>query len=177
MASLGIILSCLLMSYNWSSYKLTKDRLQQCNKVIELLIKHYDKLPKEKGRLESIVLTRYLINKLDTITNIEDRKTLVEFINSKEIESVLFREGKCVRIAFRRKNPFLFNWKGYYLIFHIQNQSKYETNEEDPTTCRLMPCSLKLGNNCTGQEFVIDVKTIDAHRVFVTTKGRIGAPS
>lgn len=175
LVSIGLIV--LLSSYSWSAYKLTEAKRQKCQNVCNILLKNYEYLPQDKGMYESIVLTKHLLNKLNVIQDEKERKIVIDFLNSKDIISVLVREKYCVRIEFRKKNPFLFTWKSHYLIFHTPNSTKYGCPKESPKDCRLMPCEKKDGNNCKGEEHVIDMDSIDNHRIFITTKGHIGSPA
>ncbi len=159
------LLTVLLCSYSWFQYKLTEDRLNRCKLIRTLLIKHYHEIPKEKSDYESIILSRFLLNKFDSITDPTDRKLLLDFFKDKEIDNVYLRDIYCIRFEFTRNDPFLFWWKAYYLVYHTANDTRYGCQDSDPQKCRLFPWG------CEGCEKVIATRRIDDQWIFVTTKG------
>jgi hypothetical protein len=167
----------ILSSYCFTAYKLTNERFETCKEVSRILLNNYDVLPKERGMREAIFITKPLLYKLSGFKNAKERQIVEDFFKSSEVEAILVREKHCIRFDFRRKNPFLIAWKGYYLVYHTANNTKYGCPTSDPKDCRLLPCKVKEGNNCNGEERIIEVDIIDKNWIFITTKGVIGTPS
>lgn len=172
-----IFLIISLSSYTWKVYHLTNEKFQNCKLISNILLKHYDEISGDKGMLESKVLSKHLLHKIDSLSDSVDFDNVKNFLNSKDVVSVLIRNGGCVRIKFQRRNPLLFTWQGYYLIFHTANSTKYGCPEKNPVTCRLMPCNVKGTNSCNGQESITRIDSIENQWIFVTTRGYIGPPS
>lgn len=171
------ILLFLLCSYSWKRFQLTNKQLQKCTEIANVLSKHYDEISGDIGMLESKVLSKHVLNKIESLTDSTDKQEVRNFLNSKDVVCMLIRHGGCVRIEFQRRDPFLVTWQGYYIVFHTANTTKYGCPKQNPATCRLMPCEVMGSNSCKGQEHVTSVDSINNHCVFVTTRGYIGPPS
>jgi len=145
--------------------------------ITNILLTHYEEISGDKGMLESKILSKHLLHKIESLTDSVDKEKVRNFLNSRDVVSMLVRNGGCVRIKFKRRNPFLFTWQGYYLVFHTANTTKYGCPDENPSTCRLMPCEIKGSNNCKGQEYITRIDSIGNQCILVETRGYIGPPS